>query len=180
MVLQVPNIIGSNRVFKSSPNDGDANENQGQRDVPKKNRTKEFFIMEPRVESLHGTLVSDCKYGARQLETGGVESNFNFLLPKDFVNIKNVYVVLFAPTGENDWNKFTAEVAVNKAGESYNGTSSSEDFTPDIQADKIEEIDISTGSLFNEAEAGDYIGIKFINESTTKFCYTIGVRVIYD
>jgi len=120
---------------------------------PRATFTKEFFIRSDGTDRQGNYITND-------LATGGGIGLITFQVPADFTAFKKLFVVVIATTGHNNWPMDVA-FSITPVNDDYTG-GFDESFTPDLQTDKLEEVNIGTGNL-STAKAGDYIGLEIEN-----------------
>jgi len=177
----MPKIATSQSIFKPSPNDAQVFKKQGDRSIPDDDSdtdtppTKEFFV--PYVQGDDTTIQAYPVARVDDQAGGGTQSaSVSFMMPSDFTSLTAAYLVIVAQTGHNDWN-ILVSAAIAKEGDDYQADTNSDTFTPDLQTDNMEEVDIS--SILTTVTALDYVGIELENKRSDDQFYFLGLRVKY-
>ena len=132
--------------------------------------TKEFFAQAGKNIDAIGT------YAVNTLATGNF-GRTTFMMPSDFTEIIKATLVVVAFTGHNDWD-LDIEVRSAKKNEAFNGNLSSDSIAPDLQSQKMEEVDIT--NLMNKVVAESFVGIQLHNDQGVDDLEWLGVRIKYE
>jgi len=168
MVLNLPNVMETDNLFKNSPEENQVLKNQGQKDIPEDDNnddtqpTKELFFN------------ADARVFLSRDETLAV----TFKIPHDFNSITSFEIILI--TGGTDASaNFDIYTTYGKVGETYTTHADSDtSSTYNVTTDKLTAIDISS-IIGNDIEAEDIGYARIVNKEIGWDILIFGLRIRY-
>ena len=171
MTLRVPNVIGSNKIFKTSPEDNQVYLSQGPRGLPEDSpNTQEFWV------DSEGTSRSFRGQFSGIVTSSSAFGFVKFKLPHDFSFITSAEMLII-PAATQATRSLDIFTDYGASGEQYNLHSESANFSESLTDGELTLIDVS--STLTLLSAGDYVGILLRNNDATNFL-TIGMRFRYN